>query len=324
MANVLAGDVGGTWTRLGIFERRAARPALVTMRSYGTRDFAGIESMVAAFLRDVGAAPSSLSAACFGAAGPVIDGAVVLTNTPVRVDARAIADGLGLAGVALLNDLEALAYAVPVLSSDELSTIQEGRADPSGAVAIIAAGTGLGQAMLQRVGERFVAKASEGGRADFAARTERDITVLRALTRECGRAAVEHVVSGPGLANIHRALHPSGCDAGIDMTSDGAPGAISEAATAHTCTACVEAMETFIDAYGAEAGNLALRLVATGGVYVGGGIAPKILGWLQSGSFLTAFRAKTPFAPLLESIPVKVILNANAGLLGAAHFCAVT
>jgi glucokinase len=324
MANVLAGDVGGTWTRLGIFEQRATRPTLVTMRTYGSRDFAGIDAMSASFLRDVGVAPSSLSGACFGAAGPVIDGVVVLTNTPVRVDARAIADGLGLARVALLNDLEALAYAVPVLSNDELVTLQEGRADPSGAAAIIAAGTGLGEAMLQRVGERFVAKASEGGRADFAARTERDITVLRALTRECGRAAVEHVVSGPGLANIHRALRPDGCEAQIDMSSDGAPNAIAEAASAHRCAGCVEAMETLVDAYGAEAGNLALRLVATGGVYVGGGIAPKILGWLQAGSFLTAFRAKAPFAPLLESIPVKVILNANAGLLGAAQYCLVT
>jgi glucokinase len=324
MANVLAGDVGGTSTRLGIFEPRAGRPALVAMRTYGTRDFAGIETMTAAFLRDVGTSPSSLSAACFGAAGPVIDGVARLTNTPVHVDARAIANGLGLARVALLNDLEALAYAVPVLASDELLTLQDGRADPSGAVAIIAAGTGLGEATLHRVGDRIFVKASEAGRADFAARTERDITVLRALTRECGRAAVEQIVSGPGLVTTHKALHPGGCDANIDMAASDAPGAIAESATSRKCAACVDTMDLFVEAYGAEAGNLALRAVATGGVYVGGGIAPKILSWLQAGSFLPAFRAKTPFTPLLQSIPVNVILNANAALLGAAHYCSVT
>jgi glucokinase len=208
-----------------------------------------------------------------------------------------------------------------VLSGDELVSLQDGRADPTGAVAIIAAGTGLGEAMLHRVAERFVAKASEGGRADFAARTERDITVLRALTRECGRAAVEHVVSGPGLVHIHKALHPEGCTARIDMTAADAPSAITESAAARSCVACVDAMDLFVDAYGAEAGNLALRAVATGGLYIGGGIAPKILTWLQTGSFLTAFRSKTPFGPLLEAMPVKVILNMNAGLLGAAHYC---
>jgi len=324
MANVLTGDVGGTSTRLGIFELRTPRPALVATRTYGTRDFASIETMTVAFLRDVGVTPSSLSAACFGVAGPVIGDAATLTNAPVRLDARAIATSVGLARVALLNDLEALAYAVPVLSAEELLVLQDGRADPSGPIALIAAGTGLGEAMLHRIGERVVAKASEGGRADFAARTERDIKVLRALTRECGRAAVEHVVSGPGLVNIHKALHPEGCAARIDMTAATAPGAIADSATARTCAACVDTMELFVEAYGAQAGNLALRAVATGGVYIGGGIAPKIRGWLQTGSFLAAFRAKTPFAPLLESIPVKVILNSEAGLLGAAHYCLLT
>ena len=323
MANVLAGDVGGTSTRLGIFER-AARPALVAMRTYGTRDFASIEAMTAAFLRDVGAPSSSLAAACFGAAGPVIDGVATLTNTPVRVDARAIAHGLGLARLSLLNDLEALAYALPILSSDELLTLQEGRVDPSGSIAIIAAGTGLGEAMLHRIEGRFVVKASEAGRADFAARTERDITVLRSLTRESGRAAVEQVVSGPGLVNIHRALNPGACAMDIDLSAEDAPAAIAVSATTRKCATCVDTMELFVEAYGAEAGNLALRVVATGGVYVGGGIAPKVLSWLETGSFLPAFHAKAPFTPLLESIPVKVILNADAALLGAAHYCSVS
>src|ERR1051326_5321904 len=188
MANVLAGDVGGTTTRLGVFERRSERPALAAMRTFGTRDFATIEAMTTAFLRETGIPASSLAASCFGAAGPVIDGVATLTNTPVRVDARAIADAVGLPRVSLLNDLEALAYAVQVLADDELFVLQEGRATDSGAIAIIAAGTGLGEAVLYRIADRFVAKASEAGRSDFAARTERDIVVLRALPRGFGRA----------------------------------------------------------------------------------------------------------------------------------------
>jgi glucokinase len=323
MANVLAGDVGGTSTRLGLFER-APRPALVAMRTYGTRDYESIETMTSAFLRDVGVPASSVTAACFGAAGPVIDGVATLTNTPVRVDAHAIAGVLGLAHLSLLNDLEALAHSVPVLSGDELLALQDGRADPSGTIAVIAAGTGLGEATLHHIGDRFVVKASEAGRADFAARTEREITVLRALTRQFGRAAVEHVVSGPGIVNVHKALRADGCDAKIDLTAMDAPGAVAESASARKCTTCVEAMDLFIEAYGAEAGNLALRAVATGGLYLGGGIAPKVLNWLKTGNFLPAFRAKAPFTSLLESIPVNVILNAQAGLLGAARYCSVS
>jgi glucokinase len=323
MANVLVGDVGGTSTRLGVFEDRAGRPATVATRTYGTREFATIEAMAAAFLDHVGVPPATLSAGCFGAAGPVIDGVATLTNTPVRVDARAIALALGLPSVTILNDLEALAYAVPVLADDELCVLQEGRANPAGAIAVIAAGTGLGEAVLHRMGDQFVAKASEAGRSDFAARTERDVVVLRALTREYGRAAIEHVVSGPGLVNVHRALQQIECEAGIDMSDSDAPSAIATSAMARTCRTCIETMALFVDAFGAEAGNLALRAVATAGVYVGGGIAPKTLKLLTDGAFVHAFSAKAPFTSLLRSIPIKVILNGEAGLLGAAQFCCI-
>jgi len=327
MANVLAGDIGGTTTRLGVFEPGASRPRLLAMRTYGTGDFAGIAEMTTAFLRDVSnvsSGPRSIGAACFGAAGPVLNGIARLTNTSVRVDAAAIASAVGLARVSLLNDLEALAYAVPVLSDDEVHVLQEGHADPSGAIAVIAAGTGLGEAALYTINGRPVAKASEGGRADFAARTDRDVIVLRELTRQNGRAAVEEVVSGQGLVNIHQAIHPGGCNAKIDFTSPDAPAAISTSALAARCKVCVEAMDMFVEAYGAEAGNLALRIVATGGVYIGGGIAPQILPALTTGRFLSAFRAKAPFTQMLSAMPVKVILNADAGLLGAANFCFIT
>jgi glucokinase len=324
MANLLAGDIGGTTTRVGVFETGSPRPTPLAVRVYATREYPTIDALIAAFVRDAGFSPSSFSNACFGAAGPVIDGVANLTNTPVCVDARSIAKSLGLPRVVVLNDLEALAYAVPVLAGDEICVLQEGHSDEGGTIAIIAAGTGLGEAALYRIGDRIVAKPSEAGRADFAARTERDIVVLRALTREYGRAAVEHVVSGSGLANIHKALSPDGCGAGIDLTATDAPAEIVSSAITERCPTCRETLDVFVEAYGAEAGNLALRTVATGGVFVGGGIAPKILRSLIAGPFLTAFRSKPPFTPLLQSIAVKVIVNAEAGLVGAAQFCSIT
>jgi len=295
----------------------------VASQAYPTGAFAGIAEMTAAFLRGHSVDVRSIGAACFGAAGPVVDGVAQLTNSPVRVDASAIAASVGIARVSLVNDLEALAYSVPVLSDQEVHVLQEGRPVAGGAIAVIAAGTGLGEAVLYTIDGRPVAKASEGGRADFAARTDRDIVVLRELTLEYGRAAVEQVVSGIGLVHIHKALHRS-CKASIDFDTIDAPASISAAALAHTCPSCVDALDVFVEAYGAEAGNLALRTVATGGVYIGGGIAPKILPALAAGRFLPAFRAKDPFTSLLDAMPVKVILNADAGLLGAAHFCFLT
>jgi len=324
MANVLAGDIGGTTTRLGVFEQSASRPRLVVGKSYGTADFSSIADMAAAFFRDAGIDAHAIDAACFGAAGPVLNGVAELTNSPVRVDAAAIGRALGLPRVALLNDLEALAYAVPVLAADEVHVLQDGRANPDGAIAIIAAGTGLGEAVIFQIDGRAVVRASEGGRADFAARTDRDILVLQHVTRAHGRAAVEHVISGIGLVNIHNAIHPGGCSAGIDLLHADAPGHISVAAFEQRCPSCVEALAMFVSAYGAEAGNLALRTVSTGGVYIGGGIATKILPALTTGAFLSAFRSKAPFTEMLAAMPVKVILNADAGLMGAAKFCSLT
>jgi glucokinase len=324
MPNVLAGDIGGTNSRLGVFASGEARPRLVATAAYPTGDFSGIAEMATAFLRAQSIDPRSIGAACFGAAGPVLNGVAQLTNSPVRVDASAIAAATGIARVELVNDLEALAYAVPVLSDQEVCVLQEGRPVAGGAIAVIAAGTGLGEAVLYTIDGRPVAKASEGGRADFAARSDREILVLRALTWTHGRAAVEHVISGVGLANIHRALHAARCDAVIDFDRPDAPEMISTSALAGQCKLCVEALDVFVEAYGAEAGNLALRTMATGGVYVGGGIAPKILPALQAGLFLAAFRAKDPFTAMLDAMPVKLILNADAGLLGAANFCFLT
>jgi glucokinase len=186
---------------------------------------------------------------------------------------------------------------------------------------VIAAGTGLGEAVLHCVDGRYRAQAMEAGHADFAARSDRDVTVLRDISRRRGRASVEDVVSGPGLTNIYRALHGNACAAGIDLESPVAAEAISAAALEGRCADCADVLDAFVQAYGAEAGNLALRTIAAGGVFIGGGIAPKIRPALEDGRFMTAFRAKAPFEKMLEAIPVKVILNSEAALLGAANFC---
>jgi glucokinase len=334
MVNLLAGDVGGTNTRLGLFEKTSSRPRPLAVREFATLDFPDLPAMISAFLHAEGRSDATVESACFGVAGPIVGEVAELTNTPWRVDAAAAARALKLRSsrVRLLNDLEAMAYGVPVLHDSEVHVLQAGRApttyvdrignaDNTGHIAVIAAGTGLGEALLHRVDGRFVALASEAGHADFAARTDRDISLLRHLVARYGRAQVEHVISGPGLVNIHRVSHTGPCVAAVDLDDPAAPAAISAAALSSRCQGCVDALGLFVDAYGAEAGNLALRTMATGGVFIGGGIAPKILPALTTGAFLRAFRAKAPFEAMLEAVPVKIILNADAGLLGAASFC---
>jgi glucokinase len=324
---ILAGDIGGTKTLLGMFDAVPTRPRPVLVRSFGTLDHPDLQTMIAEFLKDdeaagARAAHGAIEAACFGVAGPVIGETVQVTNVPWFVDARLVATALGVARVALLNDLEALAHAVPVLRESETHVLQEGEAMRGGNIGLIAAGTGLGQALLHNMDGRFVPSASEAGHADFAARTEREIALTRALTARYGRADVEHVVSGRGLINIHRVVHQQPCAAGVDLDSPDAPAVMSAAALDRRCAGCVETLDLFVEAYGAEAGNLALRSVSTGGLYIGGGIAPKILPALTAGAFMHAFRAKPPLDPMLSAMPVKVILNAQSGLLGAAVYSA--
>lgn len=318
---ILAGDIGGTKTLLGLFAREFARPREIAVREFATLDFPDLSSMITTFLASARPTTSgTVEAACFGAAGPVIGDTATLTNVPWTVDGRQVAAAFGIARVNLLNDLEAMACAVTALQPSEVHTLREGNARPGGNIAVMAAGTGLGEALLHNTGGHLVPSASESGHADFAARTEREVVLLRDLSKRYGRASVEHVVSGPGLINIHRVAHTGACLAGIDLTSTGAPAAITAAATDRQCPGCVETLDIFVEAYGAEAGNLALRSLATGGVFLGGGIAPKILTALTAGPFMRAFSAKPPMDALLARVPVKVILNARAGLLGAAVF----
>jgi glucokinase len=315
---ILAGDVGGTKTLLGLFERAARRPRQITVRSYQTNSYDGFTAILEAFVRDV-ETPLAVEAVAAGVAGPVIGDRAALTNIAWDISSSEIAAFFSTTRVQLLNDLEALATSVEALTPDELLVLQKGVPRSDGNAVVIAAGTGLGEAYLHRVNGRLRPVASEGGHADFAARTDSEIGLLLMLRAEYGRGEVEHVLCGPGLLNIHRFVHRGDvCDAIRGLPPNEAPAAISVAALNGTCRSCVETLALFVSAYGAESGNLALRGVATAGVFVGGGIAPKILPFLQNESFLEAFNAKGVMSDLVSKVPVKVILNPQAGLLGAA------
>ena len=332
---LLAGDIGGTKTLLGLFARAPERPTPIEIGEFTTLDYDSLVPMIREFLKANNVDAKRIEAASFGVAGAVTGHVARMTNVPWLVDGAAIAEAAALRHVHVLNDLEAMATSVPVLEGDELAVLQHGVAQPTGNGAVIAAGTGLGEALLLNVDGRFIAGASEGGHADWGARTPREIEMLVALTREYGRVSVEHILSGPGLVNVYQFTHdsfggtevispaaktPRRLCVGIKQVDDPAdlPKAISQSAMEHRCPKCVEALDLFVTAYGAEAGNLALRTVATAGVYVGGGIAPKILPVIEAGPFLDAFRAKEPLADFVATVPVAVILNDEAGLLGAA------
>jgi glucokinase len=249
----------------------------------------------------------------------VVGGVARLTNIAWDVAAGSIAAHLNSTHVRLLNDLEAMALGAGVLTDDELLTLQAGTPRDDGNAAVIAAGTGLGQAFLHRINGQLTAMASEGGHGDFAARTDRELELVRMLRDLYGRAEVEHVLSGPGLLNLHRFTHQGRpCIATLGVEVADAPARVSQMAMQGECAACGKALAMFVEAYGAEAGNLALRAVATSGVFVGGGIAPKILPALQDGRFIEAFRAKGTMSDLVSRIPLHVILANDTGLLGAA------
>jgi glucokinase len=319
---LLAADIGGTKALLGVFQVGGARPRSVVVREYATLDSAGLDDLVGTFLEDVG--PAEIDAIGIGVAGPVEGLVARLTNVPWVADGTAVARRFGRARVRLVNDLEAMAHSVAVLEPGELAVLQKGAAAPGGNAALIAAGTGLGEALLHRVNGQLVPSASEGGHADFAARTPRELALVDRLLRVHGRVDNERVISGPGLVNLFRFTHQAedvrtACRVlGSAVDPADLPAAISAAALGARCERCAEALDMFIEAYGAEAGNLGLRSVATAGVYVGGGIAPKILPALEGGRFIRAFCDKAPLVDWLRATPVSVILNPAAGLIGAA------
>lgn len=317
---LLAGDLGGTKSSLAVFvdEGGARRPLRgATLRS---GEFPSAAALVGAFL---GQGRETVDAACLGIAGPVRGGRVATPNLPWIVDARELETTLGLGRVTLLNDLVVTALGVAELPDDRFCVLQEGLADPEGNAALIAAGTGLGQALLLRSAGRLVPSPSEGGHGGFAPETELEADLLRFLAAELGHVSVERVVSGPGLRNIYRFLTTAGREAASPrvrdrMEQEDPSAVIAQEALAGTDGACALALEVWCRAYGAEAGNLALRALATAGLSVGGGIAPKVLPALREGGFLEAFRSKGRLSDLLAEVPVRVVLDPGAALYGAA------
>jgi glucokinase len=313
---ILAGDVGGTHTRLALFEPSATTPASLT--TYPSEEYDGLAEMTRAFLE---ANPADVRAAAFGVAGPVVDGSTEAVNLAWPVDERAMASALGLddGRVTLLNDLEANAWGIDWLSDEELVTLNAGDPDATGNRAVISAGTGLGMAGMYWDGRRHHVFATEGGHADFAPGDALQAELLAWLRAELGHVSWERVCSGNGLVNIERFLRVRAGEPEPDRVDNDAAAAIGDAALEGSDPIAVQALDLMIDVYGRQAGNLALNVMATGGVYVGGGIAPKILPRLTDGRFMDAFVSKGRFDELLRRIPVRVILNELTALLGAAR-----
>lgn len=322
---MLAGDIGGTNSRLALYSSGAGG-ALTAVRheTFPSRDHGGLEEVVARFL---GPDAGPIAAAAFGIAGPVVDDAVATTNLPWHIRGASLRERLGTPHVRLLNDLEAIAYGALVVPADALLTLNEG-VPRAGNRAVIAAGTGLGQAFLFWDGTRHLPVATEGGHVDFAPRDEVEHDLLRWLERKYdGHVSYERTVSGHGLVNVFEFLDercgiPVAEETRRRFASEDRAAVIGAQAIAGACPASVAAVERFVGIYGAQAGNLALTVMATGGVYVAGGIVTKLLPAMTSGGFVRAFIAKGRYERLLREVPVWIIRDPDAGLLGAAHVAA--
>jgi glucokinase len=319
---ILAGDIGGTNSRLAYFDTRDGKLALAAEQVYPSREHSGLDEIVATF---VASQPQKPDSACFGVAGPVRNGRVEASNLPWLVESNRLAQELQLPGTILINDLEANAWGIADLQSKDLVTLNQVRGTAVGNQAVIAAGTGLGEAGLHWDGRIHHVFASEGGHCDFAPRNELEIDLFRHLSARFGHVSVERIVSGPGLVNVYRFLrdtHRGDEPAWLtdEMAHSDPAAAISRAALAGKSPLAEHALELWISIYGAEAGNLALKIMATGGIFLGGGIAPKIVSRLAGPLFMHAFVSKGRMQPLLESIPVKVIIYDKIALYGAARY----
>lgn len=324
---VIAGDIGGTKTSLALIEVTGTQLNVLAMETYPSQDYATLDEMLMPF---VSAQPGKCEYACFGIAGPVRNGASTTTNLPWQIDAQKLATNCDLRQVWLLNDLEANAWGINALGDDDFYVLNQGQPDPNGNACVIAAGTGLGQAGLFMDGSGHRPFASEGGHADFAPQTELEIALLRYLQQYYDHVSWERVVSGMGLVNIYAFLHHHhGVEAPRwlhDEMTNGSNGSgaalIANAAHSEECPLCCEALDLFVHLYGVEAGNHALKIMATAGVYIGGGIAPKILDKLRGPGFLQGFFAKGRMQALMQAMPVKVILNEQTALYGPAMYAA--
>ena len=323
---VLAGDIGGTNTRLAFFEGTPRRLTPVAVEIFPSREHKGLEEIAKTFIAKHQQTPG---AACFGIAGAIRDGTVEATNLPWVVRAATLSAELGISSVSLINDLEANAHGIVLLAESDFVTLNAGAPVRGGNRALISAGTGLGEAgLLAEADGSFRPFPSEGGHVDFAPNTEIEIDLLRYLMGRFGHVSCERVLSGPGLLNLYQFLRDTGRAAEpawlADAIGKGDPSAaVAKSGLEGTSEIAVQAIEMFVSIYGAVAGNLALQVVATGGLFIGGGIAPKIIEKLKTPAFLKAFQAKGRVSPLLKDIPVRVITNDKTALLGAGRVAAL-
>jgi len=321
---ILAGDVGGTKCNLGLFlhEGLALRP--VFQRRLATRDYAGFEDLAEDFLKQATAADENakapvIDAAGFGVPGVVVDGLLYSENLPWVLDLSALTRKLNLKNIRLLNDLTATALSLERLSRNDLMPLNPGTAVPNATRAVIAAGTGLGQAVLFWDGEKYQVAQSEGGQADFAPRTEREIQLLSHLRMQLPHVSCEEIVSGRGFRRIHEFLNPSVRHVSLESPEANAASEITQRGLARSCSVCVETLGLWTEIFGAVTGNFALQTLALGGIYVAGGIAVRILSKLQDGAFFGSFCGTSKLAPVLARIPISVVVNEDAPMLGAAY-----
>jgi glucokinase len=320
---LIAGDIGGTKSHLVAYDEQNGKLCAVARKRYATRDFSSFESLVDTFSREArqSASESAVSAAGFGVPGTVVDGILHAAHIPWKLDSASLAASLGLPRnhIVLMNDLVATARGLQKLGSKDLHYLNRGVDHPQENIAVIAAGTGLGEAVLYWDGHGHRAAPSEGGSADFAPRSDREIAFLTFLKKRLFRVSCEELFSGRGFRPIHEFLAPDVRHDSFGKAAGESAQEITGNALNGSCPACAETLDFWTDAFGAESGNLALRVLAYGGVYLAGGIALKILPLLEKSTFCTAFADKGQLAPLLRNIPIAVVLNEDAPLLGAAH-----
>jgi len=317
---VLAGDIGGTHARLALVDVTGETARILHEGRFPSRSAPGLAPIVRGYLAQTRAAPER---ACFGIAGPVVDGECRTPNLPWTVSASALAADIGIPHTAIINDFDAAGFGLSRLRPSDLVTLQAGTPVAHGAIALIGAGTGLGEGFLTWDGDRYRVHASEGGHVNFAARNDVEWGLRNSLMDEFGHVSYERVLSGPGLAQLYVHLAATGvaaerAEVRREMEQGDPAAVVSRHGLAGDDPLCVRALDLFASAYGSQAGNLALTVLATGGVYVAGGIAPRIVAKLQDGTFMAAFRSKGRLSDLAARIPVHVIVSPDVGLLGAA------
>jgi glucokinase len=322
---ILAGDIGGTNARLAYFQMQGNQPKMLSESVFPSREHRGLDEIVSKFVGLQGVHPD---VACFGVAGPVRNGRVEASNLPWTIDASRLASELRLDSTYLINDLEANAWGISALAETDMVSLNRVKGGIVGNQAVIAAGTGLGEAGLFWDGQKHHVFACEGGHSDFSPRNELEIDLFRYLHARFGHVSYERIVSGPGLVNVYQFLRDTRRGEepqwlADEMVQGDRGAAISKAALGGKAPIAEQALDLWVSIYGAEAGNLALKILALGGIFLGGGIVPKILPKLAGPLFMQAFVSKGRMQALLESIPVKVITNDKAALLGAALCAAV-